>query len=55
MVTIVDVILLNRCLAEDTSIAVDAQALANSDFYADGVINAQDSTALLMYLAGLPY
>ena len=31
MVTIVDVILLNRCLAEDTSIAVDAQALANSD------------------------
>ena len=53
LVKIDDVVLLSRYIGEDTSITVTQQGTANAD--CDGVsgINADDTAAILMYLAGL--
>lgn len=48
-----DVILLSRYVAEDLTLNVNTLHLENADFNGDGVINADDSTALLCYIAGL--
>lgn len=51
-----DVILLNRFLAEDTTVSVSAQGLLNADCQYDNDTNANDATVILQYLAGMiPY
>lgn len=52
-VSIADVVLLNRYLAEDTAITVSAEGLANAETNDDGVVNSQDTSAVLRYLAKL--
>ncbi len=52
-VKIDDVVLLSRYLAEDTSITVTAQGVLNADCAYTGKLDADDSTAILQYLAGL--
>ncbi|MDD5947050.1 MAG: hypothetical protein PUC41_04545 [Oscillospiraceae bacterium] len=52
-VKIGDVILLNRFMAEDESITVKAEGLANADADGDGGIGSGDSVAILKILAGL--
>ncbi len=51
-----DVILLNRYIAEDTTLFTRADTasfyLENADFNGDGDINSDDSVALLLYMAG---
>ncbi len=48
-----DVILLNRFLAEDSSVEISAQGIANADMNGDGAATATDSIAMLRILAGL--
>ncbi len=48
-----DVILLNRFLAEDTTITVSEQGIANADCEYDGDTTGADATKILQYLAGL--
>lgn len=50
-----DVILLNRYLAEDTTITITAQGLYNADMNEDTYVNTDDPTAILKYLAGIDY
>ncbi len=55
-VTVSDVVLLNRFISEDTAVTVTAQGLLNADCMYDGAQTAEDSTAILKYLAGaIPY
>jgi len=53
LVKIDDVILLNRFLAEDNSIAVSHQGLINADSDGDGDVKGNDATHILRMLAGL--
>lgn len=52
-VKIADVILLNRLLAEDTSVSVSAQGTANAECDGTDGLSPADSTAILRYLAGM--
>ncbi|MBQ3940949.1 MAG: serine protease inhibitor [Oscillospiraceae bacterium] len=51
-VAIADAILLARYIAEDTDITVTAQGRVNADMTGDDLIDADDSAALLSWLAG---
>ena len=53
VVKIDDVVLLNRYVAEDTTINVTPQGVLNADCAYTGKIDSDDSTAILQYLAGL--
>lgn len=52
-VRIADVILLNRYLAEDTTITITSQGMYNADMNEDTNVNTADPTAILKYLAGI--
>ncbi len=51
-VKISDVILLNRFLAEDDTVTISTQGLANADMNASGVLDSDDATRILSMLAG---
>jgi len=51
-VKIGDVILLNRVLAEDTTVQVSDQGVLNADCDASGTPDPEDSVKILQYLAG---
>lgn len=51
-VTVADVIMLSRYVAEDTTLTISDVGLANADADGDGIVTALDSTALLQDLAG---
>ena len=53
LVKIDDVVLLNRYVAEDTTINVTPQGVLNADCAYTGKLDSDDSTAILQYLAGL--
>lgn len=52
-ITISDVIMLSRYVAEDTSLPLDDAALANADANYDGIVTAADCTSILRAIAGL--
>lgn len=52
LVSIDDVILLNRMVAEDTAITITAVGVLNADCVYNGVPDADDATAILRLLAG---
>ena len=52
-VKIEDVILLNRYIAEDTTITITAKGLTNADMNNDGSSTSDDAIAILRLLAGL--
>ncbi len=52
-VEVADVILLNRLIAEDTSIKVTEQGMKNAEVTADDTLTSADAIKILSYLAGL--
>lgn len=52
-VTVSDAILLSRYAAENSTVSITAAGMAVADLNNDGEVNADDTTALLMMLAGL--
>lgn len=53
LVKISDVILLNRLLAEDTTVEITEQGMLNAEVDGETGINGEDATAILRILAGL--
>lgn len=51
--TVSDVILLNRYLAEDITVSITQQGMANADMNEDSKVNTDDPTAILRCMAGL--
>ena len=52
-VTVADVIMLSRYVAEDTTVPITDAGIAVADLNEDGNVNADDTTVLLKMLAGL--
>lgn len=50
-ITVADGVMLARVVAEDTTVSISEQGLANADVNGDGEITANDTTALLKRLA----
>ena len=53
LVKIDDVILLNRVIAEDTTVTVSDQGLANGECSAPAGLTGDDAVAILMLIAGM--
>lgn len=52
-VTITDVICYNRYIAEDVTLIISAQGLANADVTGDGKVSSEDAVKVLKYIASL--